>query len=46
MKGAVFTMSQTMVEEKFGLDTWEQILEKVAPQSEGIYTAGDTYPDV
>lgn len=45
MKGIVFTMLQDMVEEKFGLDTWEAILEKANPESGGVYTAAESYPD-
>lgn len=44
MKGIVFTLLNDMVVEKFGLDTWEQLLSRVQPSSGGSYTAGDTYP--
>ncbi len=45
MKGIVFTTLNDMVEEKFGLETWEALLDKVHPESKGIYTAGGTYKD-
>ncbi len=45
MKGAVFIALNEMVEERFGIDTWEEILEEVKPESEGIYTSTENYPD-
>jgi hypothetical protein len=45
MKGIVFTTLNDMVEEKFGLETWEALLDKVHPESKGVYTAGGTYKD-
>ncbi|MBI2707081.1 MAG: heme NO-binding domain-containing protein [Proteobacteria bacterium] len=45
MKGIVFTTLNDMVEEKFGLATWETLLDKVHPENKGIYTAGGTYKD-
>lgn len=45
MKGAVFTIFEDMVVEQFGLLTWDRLLSAVAPDSEGIYTASDSYPD-
>ncbi len=46
MKGIVFTTLADMVEEQFGLATWESILDKVNPACGGSYTAGATYPDI
>jgi hypothetical protein len=45
MKGIVFTSLGDMVEEKFGLETWNALLKQVELPSGGIYTAGGTYPD-
>ena len=45
MKGAVFTILEDMVLDRFGLDTWDAMLEHAKPASEGVYTAGDTYSD-
>jgi len=45
MKGIVFTSFNDMVEEKFGLETWDKLINKVNPESQGIYTAGGTYKD-
>lgn len=45
MKGIVFTTFNEMVEEKVGIDVWERILETVNPESEGIYTAIEDFPD-
>lgn len=45
MKGIVFTTFSDMVEEQFGLATWEALLDKVNPSCGGSYTAGATYED-
>jgi hypothetical protein len=45
MKGIVFTSLGDMVEEKFGLETWNTLLNQVDLSTEGLYTAGGTYPD-
>ncbi len=45
MKGIVFTLFNELVENQFGLVVWDKLLETVNPASEGIYTAGETYPD-
>ena len=45
MKGIVFTTFNEMVEEKIGIEVWEKILETVNPESEGIYTAVEDFPD-
>jgi hypothetical protein len=45
MKGIVFTSLGDMVEEKFGLETWNALLAQVELPSGGLYTAGGTYPD-
>lgn len=45
MKGAVFTNFQEMVEDQFGMECWETLLEKSDLPSEGIYTSSETYDD-
>ncbi len=45
MKGAVFIAFNEMVEEQIGIDTWERLLNEVNPESEGIYTSVEDYPD-
>ena len=45
MKGVVFSLFNQLVEEKFGFEMWDTLLENVKPKSEGIYTAGETYDD-
>jgi predicted hydrocarbon binding protein len=45
MKGIIFTSLQDMVEEKFGLDCWEAIIDNPAVTSVGLYTSVNTYPD-
>ena len=45
MKGIIFTALNDMVEEEFGLATWNALLDKVNPESKGVYTAGGTYKD-
>ncbi|NQY05759.1 MAG: heme NO-binding domain-containing protein [Flavobacteriaceae bacterium] len=43
MKGIVFTEFLEMVEQKFGIETLEEIIEKSNLKSKGIYTAVGTY---
>ncbi|CAM1344262.1 heme NO-binding domain-containing protein [Tenacibaculum amylolyticum] len=43
MKGIVFTEFLELVEEKFGLETVEQIIEQSNLESKGVYTAVGTY---
>lgn len=45
MKGMVFNIFTEMIEEKFGFDMLDQLIENTKPQSAGIYTSGETYPD-
>ncbi len=45
MKGIIFTVLEKMVQEKFGLETWDLLLAKVNPQSGGAYTTAATYED-
>ncbi len=45
MKGVVYTVFNRMIEERFGLATWEQLLDRAQPRSGGIYTVGEVYDD-
>ena len=45
MKGIVYTLLSELVEEQFGLETWDDLIDETNPESEGIYVATDTYPD-
>ena len=45
MKGIIFTEFNQLVEDTWGLETWEKLLDDVNPPSGGAYTSGDTYPD-
>ena len=45
MKGMVFNMLNDMVEERFGMDAWDQLLDETQPESGGIYTSVEVYPD-
>lgn len=46
MKGIVFSVFNSLVEEKFGLECWDNILNKTNFESDGVYTSVDTYPDM
>lgn len=45
MKGMVFTMLNDLVESQFGIDTWDDLIDETQPESGGIYTSVETYPD-
>jgi hypothetical protein len=45
MKGIMFNVFGKLVEEKFGLAVWDEILGRVDPKSGGAYTSVDTYSD-
>ncbi len=45
MKGIVFTTFNDMVEQQIGIDVWDRILDSVKPESEGIYTSVEDFPD-
>lgn len=45
MKGAVFIALNDMIEEHYGIDTWEELLAEVQPECEGIYVSTEDYPD-
>ncbi|MAK92225.1 MAG: hypothetical protein CMI13_13445 [Oleibacter sp.] len=43
MKGVVFDMLRDMVEEQYGLEGWNAVLDEAG--SEGMYVSTQTYPD-
>lgn len=45
MKGSIFTTFQQFVEQKFGADTWENLLESANLESSGAYTSLGNYKD-
>ena len=45
MQGSIFTSFSEMIIEKMGMSVWNELLEKVKPSSEGIYTNGMQYDD-
>jgi len=45
VKGVVFIILNEMIEEKHGIEAWEDILSEVNPESEGIYVATESYSD-
>ena len=45
MKGIIFTTFNDMVEQQVGIEVWDQILDSVNPDSGGVYTAVEDFPD-
>jgi predicted hydrocarbon binding protein len=45
MKGVIFTAFNDMVEQKVGLAMWEDLLATVNPESGGVYTSVEDFPD-
>ena len=45
MKGIVFNLLNDLVEEQFGMDVWDELIETTAPASQGVYTSVEVYPD-
>ncbi len=45
MQGVVFTLFSDCVIDKFGMEVWDELLEAVSPDSEGVYTSSATYAD-
>ena len=45
MKGIIFTTFNDMVEQEIGIETWDAILDSVNPESKGVYTAVEDFPD-
>lgn len=44
MKGIVFNLLNDLVEDQFGMDVWDDLIEATAPASRGIYTSVEVYP--
>lgn len=45
MKGIVFNIFSDLVNDQFGLETWDALIEKTNPESMAIYTSAEVYPD-
>jgi hypothetical protein len=45
MKGIVFTAFNDMVEQKIGIEMWEDLLASARPDSGGVYTSVADFPD-
>lgn len=45
MKGIVFNMLSDFVEQRFGMDVWDDLIDVTEPDSKGIYTSVQIYPD-
>ncbi len=45
MKGAVFIALNEFIEEQYGIELWEKLLDDVKPKCEGIFTSTEDYPD-
>ncbi len=43
MKGVVFNILADLVEEKFGIEVWDALLQET--QQDGIYVSAEAYPD-
>lgn len=46
MKGIILTVLSDLVQEKYGLRTWDELIQKVNPKSGGSYTAAQSYDDI
>lgn len=44
MKGVIFNILEEMIEERYGMAVWNEILNRTMP-GDGIYIAGESYPD-
>jgi predicted hydrocarbon binding protein len=45
MQGSIYTSFSEMIIEKMGMSVWNDLLAKVSPASEGVYTNGMQYDD-
>ncbi len=45
MKGIVYNIFSDLVTEKFGMDVWDQLIDRTNPESDAIYTSAAVYPD-
>ena len=44
-EGIVFNIFPDLVTDKFGIETWDALIERTNPASDAIYTSGQVYPD-
>ena len=45
MKGIIFIALNEVIEDNFGLTVWDEVLQEVQPESEGIYISAESYSD-
>lgn len=45
MKGIVFNVFSDLVTEKFGIETWDALIDATNPQSNAVYTSSQVYED-
>lgn len=45
MKGVVFNIFNDMINDQFGMGTWQTLIDRTKPDSDAVYTSGDVYPD-
>ena len=45
MKGVVFNIFNDMINDQFGMETWQTLIDRTEPASDAVYTSGDVYPD-
>lgn len=45
MKGIVFNIFSDLVNDTFGLEQWDQLIEMTQPKSGAVYTSVEVYPD-
>ncbi|MFT5446977.1 MAG: putative hydrocarbon binding protein [Gammaproteobacteria bacterium] len=45
MKGIVFNIFSDLVTETFGIETWDELIQRTNPSSNAIYTSAQVYPD-
>jgi predicted hydrocarbon binding protein len=45
MQGSIYTAFSDMIIEKMGMEQWNELLDKTAPESKGFYTSGEQYAD-
>lgn len=45
MQGSIFTAFSDMIIDKMGMEQWNELIEKTAPRSQGVYTSGHQYED-
>ncbi|MEM7431063.1 MAG: heme NO-binding domain-containing protein [Pseudomonadota bacterium] len=45
MKGIVFNIFSDLVNDEFGMEVWDQLIDQTEPESMAIYTSTEIYPD-